>query len=304
MKYAFTIINMVLIATAAYFCVDMMYKNIVPENFMLSEKHFSGEKSRNISQHNGEPRFEKNQYEIIVKRNLFKVEIEEKKSSDKKSTKSKEPEKLEITGLKLILWGTVTGGNNVYAVIENKKLSQQDLYEVGDSIQGAKIKQISRHEIILSYQGKDQVLEMETDNKNISTPKMPMEWGNINKMTDDKIFKNISSDNIDVLIKQIKIRPHFSEGEPDGLMVYGIKPNSILKQLGIKNGDIIKDINGMETLSSEDVSSFYNEIKLTENTKITLLRQGKIIELTQPVKNDPYLITTFPEDIMRAKGDE
>ena len=72
---------MFLTAAAAYFCVAMIYKNIIPDSSMLPEKHFSGTTSMNIRKQKEELSSDKNKYNIIVKRNLFKVEIEEKQPS-------------------------------------------------------------------------------------------------------------------------------------------------------------------------------------------------------------------------------
>ena len=303
MKYVFTVINMFLIAAAAYFCVDMMYKNMIPGSFMLPEKHFSETTLINSNQLQGELSSDKNKYDIIVKRNLFKVEIEEK-FSDTKEINNKEPEKLETTSLNLVLWGTVTGGTEFCAVIEDKKLRHQTLYEVGDSIQGAKIKKILRHEVILTYQGKDQVLEIETDNKNVSVSRTPTEKTNPNAAPGNVDFRGSFSDDVDDLMKQVKMRPHFTEGGADGLMVYGIRPNSVFRKIGLRNGDIIKDINGTEIVSAEDASSLYDKLKDADNAKITLLRRGKIEELYYPVKNDQPLIKTLPENNEKTKGEE
>jgi general secretion pathway protein C len=293
MKYVFTIINMFLIAAAAYFCVDMIYKNMIPGSFMLPGMDFSESTSINSNQLQGELSSDKNKYDIIVKRNLFKVEIEEK-SSDKKEIDNKEPGKLEITGLNLVLWGTVTGGTEVYAVIEDKKLRQQALYEVGDSIQEAKIKKILRHEVILTYQGKDQVLEMEVDNKNVPVTRMLSEKIDFNLLPFKEAVMDIPLDDVDALMKQARMRPHFTEGEPDGLMLFGIRPDSVFRQIGLINGDIIKDINGTAIISAEDASSLYTEIKEADNAKIIISRRGKEKELFYQFKNGQYSITTVP----------
>jgi len=94
-------------------------------------------------------------------------------------------------------------------------------------------------------------------------------------------------------MRQIKFRPHFSEGEPDGLMVYGIRPNSVFRKIGLRNGDIIKDVNGTVIVSKDDVSNLFDEIEDQESIKLTLFRRGKVKELTY---------TPFPEE--NDKGEE
>ena len=94
-------------------------------------------------------------------------------------------------------------------------------------------------------------------------------------------------------MRQIKFRPHFSEGEPDGLMVYGIRPNSVFRKIGLRNGDIIKDVNGAAIVSKSDVSDLLAEIEGQDDLKLTLFRRGKVKELTY---------TPFPEE--DDKGEE
>jgi len=274
MKYLFNIIYILLIAIIAYFCVDYMAKILMPEDSISPEKYSGATLSEDISARQARPVPAKDQYDIIVTRNLFKVEVEEKQE-----TGDQEPEKLEATNLKLVLWGTVTGESEVYAVIEDKKLRKQSLYEVGDSIQGAKIKKILRHEVILTYQGKDQVLEMEIDDKNVSKSRSSAGKTNLNPISINKALMNDSSGSTNVLTREVKFRPHFTEGEPDGLMVYGIRPNSVFRQMGLRNGDIIKDINGTPIVSAEDASSLFTVINEADTARVTLFRRGKIKEL-------------------------
>ncbi len=304
MKYVFTIINMFLIATIAYFCVDIIYKNVLPANFIPAGKYSLGTSSKNTGPRQAEVNPGKNQYDSIVKRNIFKADIEKKESSDNQEAENKAPEKLEVTTLKLVLWGTVTGEGQVYAVIEDKKVRQQALYEVGDSVQGAKVIKILRHEVILNHGGKDQVLEMETDNKNVSTNKMSLpEVSASVPPVNTAVTDNFSND-INILMKQIKMRPHFSEGEPDGLMVYGIRPNSVFRQIGLRNGDIIKDINGTAIISAEDISNLYSEIIDAEDVKATIFRRGKIQELSFQDRNRQDSIPDFPEKNGKNKGEQ
>lgn len=281
MKYLFTIINLVMVAVMAYFCVDIMYKIITPDNFERSDNQVPGGVSEKINPGVNQPH-DKKQNNIIVKRNFFNVEIEKKQSNNN----TIDSEKLEETSLKLVLWGTVTGDLKVFAVIEDKKIRKQALYEVGDLIQGARIKKILRHEVILTWQGKDQVLKMEIDKKNVAAKfKMPGQIMKSLKASNPKALLDKLPD-AGFLKKQIKLRPYFSGGQPDGLMVYGIRPRSVFKQMGLRNGDIVKDINGTSIVSADDASDFYSLIKETESINITVLRRGKEKQLVFQIKGD------------------
>jgi len=287
MKYLFTIINLVMVAAMAYFCVDIMYKIITPDPFEQSDNHVPGALSGKINPLRVNHPHEERQNNVIVKRNFFNVEVEKPKPLNNKHTNNIGSENLEETSLKLVLWGTVTGGDNVFAVIEDRKTKKQSLYAAGDLIQGARIKKILRHEVILTWQGKDEVLKMDNDQKN-AAPKLKMAGKIIKSLKNTDIIglSEKLQEDAGLLEKQIKLRSYFFGGEPDGLMAYGIRPGSVFKQMGLRNGDIIKEINGTSIVSEDDASTLYSEIKETENINITILRRGKEKQLVFQIKGD------------------
>ena len=98
-----------------------------------------------------------NDYTIIVKRNIFEAVVvkTEPVVEDVKSAI------LEPTKLKLSLMGTISGSErNARAIISDEAKRKQDIYQVGDSVQGALIKTIDRGKVVLSVNGKDEVLTL------------------------------------------------------------------------------------------------------------------------------------------------
>lgn len=70
------------------------------------------------------------------------------------------PEELEATSLEVVLMGTVGGGDESRAIILDKRDRKQEIYSVGDDVQGALIKEILRGKVILNLDGKDEMLDM------------------------------------------------------------------------------------------------------------------------------------------------
>jgi type II secretory pathway component PulC len=68
---------------------------------------------------------------------------------------------MELSSLNVVLMGTVNGekGDN-RAIVLDKSTNKQQLYEVGDVIQGAQVKEVLRGKVILLYNGKDEMLDM------------------------------------------------------------------------------------------------------------------------------------------------
>lgn len=93
-------------------------------------------------------------FQIIVTRNIFQASLE--------STVQKpaaEIEELAPTSLDLTLLGTVTGNErDARAIIVDNKENKQDLYQVGDAVQGAFIESIERGKITLDVNGNKEAL--------------------------------------------------------------------------------------------------------------------------------------------------
>lgn len=99
----------------------------------------------------------KEDYTIIVKRSLFG------KVKEKPVSKPPKPQQTLVpTSLDLVLFGTISGtADTQRAIIRDKKKGKQDIYYVGDAIKQAVIKEISRGKIILTVNGKDEILLMQ-----------------------------------------------------------------------------------------------------------------------------------------------
>jgi len=101
----------------------------------------------------------KHDYRVILKRNLFGPPPA--KEGTEATTVSPDAANLESTSLDIVLMGTVSGSEGTRrAIILEKKSRKQDLYETGDAIQGAFVKEILRGKVILVYNGKDEFLDM------------------------------------------------------------------------------------------------------------------------------------------------
>lgn len=105
----------------------------------------------------------RSEVEIILQRQLFGKGPDAKKSV----IEAPVPVQLAATTLELSLLGTITGAPEYRrAIIHDKKKKGQEIYGQGDSIQGRQIKEIQRDRVILTANGKDEVLLPEIPTKN------------------------------------------------------------------------------------------------------------------------------------------
>lgn len=79
--------------------------------------------------------------------------------------------------------------------------------------------------------------------------------------------------NLDKLYTQIRAVPHFSEGRPSGLKLLSVRSGSIFSKLGLRRGDILQRINGLE-LDIKRGLEIFNQLKNETRITIDLERRG------------------------------
>ncbi|MBF0233172.1 MAG: PDZ domain-containing protein [Desulfamplus sp.] len=185
--------------------------------------------------------------------------------------------------------------NTEYAVIETEKDKRQALYKKGDEIEGATIKKILRFSVILSRNGKDEKLEMTeeslSDQSSRAAAKSSVSKSSHSMGSEDKMEISIkrslieeSMQDINALMSQVRAKPHFTGGNADGILLYGIKQSSMFKDMGIQNGDIIMGVDGTEIKSVEDAISLYDRLKNSQDVRMQIRRRGQIKEILYHVE--------------------
>lgn len=217
------------------------------------------------------------QYNPIADRDLFKTG-----PAAVDTAQDVNIEELKQTELSLKLWGTVARqSGKTYAVIEDTKKREQNLYQVGDTVQDAVVKMVLREKVVLSVKGKDEVLEMEklesaSTAAVTGSPGKPPAQPRARKIAlkRDQIEGAVSD--LNSLMSQVKIRPHFKDGQPDGIALSNIRSNSIFRKMGLRNGDILMGVNDQNIQSVDDALGFYNSLKSASNVSLKVKRRGRL----------------------------
>jgi len=279
MKRYFTIINLALITVAIYLGVDAFY-NVATER--LTPGPVSRTENQTAPASDDDTRHPLAHYNVITERDLFQTKGSEGQAPKKVDIDSLD--KLKPTELKLKLHGTVSGDDaKAYAVIEDPKKRQQNLYRQGDSIQKAIVKLVLREKVVLTVDGKDEILEMEKrSSKGKSSSRRPSgdkgpagSARSSQKITLQRAQLDDAVADVNKLMQQVKIRPHFKNGQPDGLSLTRIKPGSIFQKMGLKSGDIIVGLDGEEIESVDDAMEVYNKLKSASGAKLEIKRRGR-----------------------------
>ncbi len=284
----FTIANFLLVTVGIYLCVNAFYTFITARlDYGISA---GAVVTRDLSSPAALSHPPLADYAAITKRNIFNSNTQEQEAApvvDKKL----DLEKLKQTDLKLKLWGTVTGKNEgVYAVIEDTKAREQNLYRAGDTIQNAVVKLILREKVVLKVGDNDEILAMEVNigrggssrpgRRDVRSPsptsaqKLPVSrYPRKIKLKGDQIQK--SMENLGDLMEQATLRPHIENGQSAGISITGIKPNAIFRKMRLRNGDIITGVNGDSIDSVEDAIKVVEQLSSGSDIQLQIKRRGR-----------------------------
>jgi general secretion pathway protein C len=285
-KPYFILINCLLIVLGAYWGVDAIYQAATAQLQDTPGPPASiNQQARKVEG----VQYPLTHYSEVAERNLFNVADDQAKIQESVNLES-----LEQTDLKLKLWGTVTGdAKGAYAVIEDMQSRTQNLYRKEDAIQGAVVKMILREKIVLRVGAKDEVLEMEKGQTGTIAAQSDAPEGRQASIVGGPLERTVSLErsqiedamgNINELMQQVKIMPHFTEGQPDGFSLTGIRPSSIFRKMGLRNGDIITGVNGQKIQTMEDAMGFYKQLSASDSLSVQMKRRGRENTLNYQIK--------------------
>ena len=233
-------------------------------------------------------------YRIIARRNLFRTP-----KVDKSAQAAIDIEALKPTELKLKLWGTITGEDGMTrAVIEDQTKRRQEFYRAGEEVSTAKVKMILREKVILSVKGEDQILEIEkpSGRRTAGPPRAvrPSPGGARQQAARPAVSRSPArrrtvrlklsrlgeiSENPEDWNNYAAAAPYEGDAGDSGLMLNRITPSSPLRRLGIRNGDIILNLNDQPVGELGDLFKSLTEISAGDEMRLKIKRRGKTREL-------------------------
>lgn len=236
---------------------------------------------------------------IILKRNIFTAPLPPPPSPKIETTSILKPAPLpaletliEISGIAYFPSGCS------FVIIKDKKTNIENIYKEGEKVGESKIIKILKDKVVFEYDGKSISLNLE--NKSSSTslviskeegpkvtispklpeaPKVPEEL-----LSFDVDFNNTISALITdrKLMENLSVTPNVIEGKVEGFKVSNLPEDSLPYKYGLRNGDIVKRVNGVIIDSINTAFKVYNQIR-NSNTQIVtveILRDNKPILLT------------------------
>jgi type II secretion system protein C len=271
-------LHFLILPVAAYLVADMI--NLVIGNRLEAsvkplEREFPSVLSSPTSRRN---------YSDIIQGNIFnpvqRDEVEELPVLRIESTPA------PAADLRVKLVGTVVRQDGIsYAVIEHQMTREQQLYRLGDLIEGqAEIVSIDRDGVVLKMGGTQRHLwlyeEEGTTPGSAAMAKAIAPEGGFVKVTSNQWVldrEDISAalDNLPRLLTKARVVPNFAGGKPNGFRVFSIVPNSFFSKIGLQNGDVLQRINGIEIKDPENFMNIFQQLKGESSVTLDLVRNNQ-----------------------------
>jgi len=101
----------------------------------------------------------------------------------------------------------------------------------------------------------------------------------IDRSAVDKILENQAD-----LMKSARIVPEQKDGKVVGLRLFGVRPETLLGQIGLANGDRLERINGFDMGSPEKALEAYARLRTAESLVVEVNRRGTPTKLQLDIK--------------------
>ena len=231
-------------------------------------------------------------YSAIVARNIFgdaNSSLSANKSMSGENTDELLQSAEEELGLALV--GTVCGSPAVSrAVIKDTKTDILNLYKTGQTVGGACVESIEKNAVILLHNGQRKILTLKTagrdDQGHVQTP-LPQTVSQTSRVAEPNLLLNQASAQSPAKIEQVAsmlekavVEPYVVKGQVEGLRITGLEEISGARDIGLKNGDIIRAVNGQQLTDKQKAYQIFKKARSQAVIDIELLRDNESRKLS------------------------
>jgi general secretion pathway protein C len=216
----------------------------------------------------------------------FSLRLDKSFGEKRKNENKIEPikEQYHITDLVLkAIYGSSSNKNQSFIMVVKKNKKETNLLSMGDVIKGYKFIDIKIEEKEAIFEKNNKIYTLQIDKiKDKKNQKIKKYNSHNNKKikqnTDDVILAVPKGEilkyrnNFKKIWKNISIKEVKKKGKINGFLITRIKPGTIFSKLGLKEGDIIKELNNNKIKSYAEAFKIYYKIDRMRALKITILR--------------------------------
>lgn len=236
-----------------------------------------------------------NNYLPILQRDIFNknggnLVFEQHRTSSAKTAKAtKAPSKWTLLG-------TISGGATPLATLHAD--GQSETYRLNEKLpDGAVLVLVDRNQVELLYPNGERVqLEIEqksltglveqaaVQRPNTSNTNPSVESAGPNRWRIPAQVAKDARSNIGSLMRQAQAIPYLENGKTTGFQIKMIQPGSMIAQLGLQQGDVLREINGLPLNSPEKALQIFGQLRQARQVSIGLERRGQAMSFTYEIR--------------------
>jgi general secretion pathway protein C len=233
-----------------------------------------------------------NDREKILDRNLFNASLLAPAQQEEVD------EDLQATQLPLDLLGTVASPNPrlSWAAIQDKEVNRHLVLRLRDDVRdgAATVTRIEPKRVVLSENG--ELRELVLAENTAAPPPPPKMSARKRPSRKSRAARRRSPRSRSVprvpeppsgLMEAIRtgadMQPHFEDGDMVGMRVSAVQAGSIFDETGIKDGDVITELNGIQLNSLEQSTSVLQELSEASELRVTIQGEEGPVTLTVPM---------------------
>ncbi len=199
-----------------------------------------------------------------------------------------------VTRLNLTLTGVVASSvkDQGAAIIENR--NQQQTYGIGEKIEGTSVslKEVYADRVIIKNGSSNETLMLDGVDYNKNTNQLSqLPLANLQPIDQgpEELRQTLSNEAILAgrelqdqpasFIDYIAVSPHRPDGELLGYRVSPGKKPTLFKAAGLKSGDVITDINGLDLTDMQEALEAMNMLKELQSLQMSVQREDEIITI-------------------------
>lgn len=178
--------------------------------------------------------------------------------------------------LAIQLLGTVVAGSHSAAILASRPGAEQKVFLLGQVIEpGVILRAVEPEAVVVDNHGRMERIAMTKPTLSLAS----VEPAGATRIDIPRASLDAQLQNLPKLLTQARAIPHQARGKPDGIMIDDIVPGSLYAKAGLKNGDVIRRINGRRLTRMDQGIRMFQALKNERGIDIEIARGGAVRHL-------------------------
>jgi len=225
-------------------------------------------------------------YSVIFERNLFENPTSSRNTEKElKVRNDSDLEDLTQEELSIALLGTVVGSPGISrAIIEDLETNILSLFKVGDTVGNASIENIERDTVVLLHHGQRKTVHLGAKG---SKQYQANKTESMLARNSNRAFERDPQDRAPAtvaekfryaatMLPKAVIKPYAVDGKIEGLKITGLEEIKYMEDIGLRNGDVIRTVNGHRLTSKQEAFQISRKVRSQAVVSIELMRDNKV----------------------------